>query len=97
MSKEYEKIRSQVAKQYKDEINKLRNERNDLRMSLELANSELYLVQKENEKLKVENTKLQFLCGKAKEEIENFELSEKIRKQYMDLLSLFGVDKQLRH
>lgn len=74
MSKEYEKIRAQLAKKHNEEIRKLEAERDEARANEREMARKLVLIEKENEELKTIREQLvgqlQELTGKTPEEIE---------------------------
>lgn len=74
MSKEYEKIRAQLAKKHNEEIRKLEAQRDEARANEREMAGKLVLIEKENRELKAIHTQLvgqlQELTGKSSEEIE---------------------------
>ncbi len=70
MGKEYEQIRSQVSKVYKDQIQELRKELEKTSKELDLRETEIRSLINENTKLKDENARLRKLFGKTDEEID---------------------------
>ena len=69
--KEYELIRSQVAKVYKAQIQELKKELEKTSKELGLRETEVKTLTNENTKLKDENTRLRKLSGKTDEEIDD--------------------------
>lgn len=74
MSKEYEKIRAQLAKKHNEEIRKLEAQRDEARTNEYEMARKLVLIEKENKALKTIHKQLvgqlQELTGKTSEEIE---------------------------
>ncbi len=74
MSKEYEKIRAQLAKKHNEEIRELEAQRDEARANEREMASKLVLIEKENKELKTIHEQLvgqlQELTGKTPEEIE---------------------------